>query len=284
MTSRSVTFNIAFQPTVESMPTLRPLALALLLLASHASASCSRPIQVPVAEIGLSVIVRGQEVSGIYRDILDDVSKHFNCQFVYRPVPRARLEAMFQSGTADLLLPAPRTELRDRHGIFVPLIQARAAVISMEGNRLPIHALADLKKLPLRVAVVRGFDYGESYERFLADMHGSDRLFIEVNPVAVARLLQAGIADVAIMTPTVLAGAIQGDSRVSGMIDRLHIDPVDELGWVETGIYLSKTSLSEADRRELMSALSAPSLSKVIWDAYKRRYPPAILSGSLRPR
>jgi polar amino acid transport system substrate-binding protein len=266
------------------MRTLCPLALAFLLLVGPARADCSRPIQVPVAEIGLSVIVHGQEVSGIYRDILDDVSKHLNCQFLYKPVPRARLEAMFQAGTADLLLPAPRTEQRDRHGVFVPLIQARAAVISMEGKLPRVLSLADLKKLPLRVAVVRGFDYGKDYERFLADMQGTERLFVEVNPVAVARLLQAGIADVTIMTPTVLAGAILGDSRVSGMIERLHIDPVDELGWVESGVYVSKTSLSEADRRALLGALSAPSLSKVIWDSYKRHYPPAILAGSLRPR
>lgn len=267
-----------------TMPILRPLALSLLLLSGVASADCTRPIQVPVAETGLSVIVQGQEVSGIYRDILDDVSKHINCQFIYKPVPRARLEAMFQAGTADLLLPAPRTEQRDRHGVFVPLIQARAAVISMEGKLPPILSLADLKKLPLRIAVVRGFDYGKGYQRFLADMQGTERLFVEVNPVAVARLLQAGIADVAIMAPTVLAGAILGDSRVSGMIDRLHVDAVDELAWVEAGIYLSKTSLNEADRRELLGALSAPSLSKVIWDSYKRHYPPGILAGSLRPR
>lgn len=266
------------------MPILRPLAFALLLFAGRVHAECTRPIQVPVAETGLSVIIQGQEVSGIYRDILDDVSKHSNCQFVYKPVPRARLEAMFQAGTADLLLPAPRTELRDQHGIFVPLVQARAAVISMEGKRYPIQSLEDLKRLQLRVAVVRGFDYGERYERFLADMRGNERLFVEVSPVAVARLLQAGIADAAIMTPTVLAGAIQGDSRVSGMLPRLHIDSVDELGWVESGIYLSKTSLGEADRRELFNALSAPALSKVIWDSYKRRYPRDILAGSLRPR
>ena len=254
------------------------------MLTSQAQADCTRPIQVPVAEIGLSVIVQGQEVSGIYRDILDEVSKHANCQFIYKPVPRARLEAMFQTGTADLLLPAPRTEQRDQHGIFVPLVQARAAVISMEGKHYAIQSLEDLKKLNLRIAIVRGFDYGEHYEQFLADMRGNPRLFVEVSPVAVARLLQAGIADAAIMTPTVLAGAIQGDNRVSGMLSRLHIDPVDELGWVETGIYLSKTSLSESDRQELLNAFSAPTLSKVIWDSYKRRYPRDILTGSLRPR
>lgn len=263
----------------------RFLAAALLFVkASHAWADCSRPILVPVAPAGLSVVVSGLEVGGIYPDMLAAAGKRANCQFIFKPVPRARLEAMFEAGTADMLLPAPRTARRDQHGIFIPMIQARATVISVDAKYEPVHSLAQLMGRPQRMAVVRGFDYGASYQRFLNEASQGGRLFIEVDAEHVARLLNAGIADAAVMTPTVLAGAILGDKRLAGLLERLRIEPVEELDWIDTGIYLSKSSLSQADQNELARILTAAAQSGALWNSYKRYYPANILATSLRPR
>ena len=258
------------------------LATALLSAAARATADCSRPILVPLAATGLSVIVKEQQVSGIYPEVLTDAGKRANCAFVFKPVPRARLEALFETGAADMLLPAPRTARRDQHGVFIPLIQARATVITANNKHEPVRSLAQLKGL--RVAVVRGFDYGEAYQRFIKEESPSGLIFIEVDPEHVARLLHAGIADAAVMTPTVLAGAILGDKRVAGLLERLRIEPVEELDWVETGVYLSRTSLGEADQNELARILAALAQSQALWTSYKRYYPAHILSASLRPR
>lgn len=260
------------------------LAFALLLGATPAMADCSRPIVVPVSPIGLSIVINGEEISGIYPEVLLEAGKRANCQFVFKAVPRARLEAMFETGTADLLLPAPRTDKRDQNGLFIPLVQSRATVISVHPIAEPLHTLEQLKASSLRVAVVRGFDYGASYEGFLNDMSKSGRLFSEVDPEHVARLLQAGIADVAVMTPTVLAGAIVADKRYAGFVEKLRLQQVDELDWVATGIYLSRKSLSPADQTELNRILTGAALSSALWSSYKRYYPANILATSLRPR
>jgi polar amino acid transport system substrate-binding protein len=259
-------------------------ALPLLAMAVPALAGCSRPITAPVAASGLSIIIQEQQVSGIYPELLNELGVRAGCRFVYKPVPRARQEAMFETGMADMLFPAPRTARRDQYGTFIPIIQARATVISIDPKHEPIRSLAQLKGTTLRVAVVRGFDYGEAYQQFLRDAGPGGRLFIEADAVAVARLLQAGFADVAVMTPTILAGAIVGDQRLNGMLERLRIEPVEELVWGDTGIYLSKAALNPVDRRVLEQRLGELARSPAVWASYKRYYPADILGASLRAR
>lgn len=262
-----------------------PFACPLLFaLAAPAGAACTRPIQVPLAPIGLSIIIDGDKISGIYPDVLVEAGKRAHCQFVFKPVPRARLEVMFENGTADLLLPAPRTARRDHYGSFTPLVQARPALITVNPKLEPVQSLAQLRTMALRIAIVRGFDYGKEYGRFVNDNSQSGRIFAEVDAAHVARLLHAGIADAAVMTPTVLAAAISSDPRLAGLTERLRIEALEELDWVDTGIYLSRSSLGEADQAELTRLLQGIAHSSALWNSYKRYYPANILNNSLRPR
>ena len=95
------------------------ILLACQLLSLPTWADCSRLMQVPVAPIGLTVIAKGNEVSGVYPDVLRSLERG-NCLFNFSIVPRARLEAMFEAGKADLLIPATKTPKRDEHGILCP--------------------------------------------------------------------------------------------------------------------------------------------------------------------
>jgi polar amino acid transport system substrate-binding protein len=101
--------------------------MALLLVwGASAEAACSRVMRVPVAAIGLSVTASGGAVGGVYPDVLRRIEADSGCRFEFSVVPRARLEAMFIGGQADLLLPATRTPARDARGHFVPMGRARA--------------------------------------------------------------------------------------------------------------------------------------------------------------
>ena len=103
---------------------------------------------------------------------------------------------------------------RDASGIFVPMIRHRAVLISIAGNHAPIASAQDLlERRTLRVAVVRGFDYGDAYQSMVRELARQGRLFTEVDPTAVARLLNLGAVDVTIMGPTILAGAINREPR-----------------------------------------------------------------------
>ena len=260
-------------------------ALAAFGIVGAASAGqCSRDIAVPVSASGASVIVDGEHVKGIYPDMLRGLKTKSGCNFVFTVVPRARQVAMFKAGQADILAPASPTPERDQIGTFVPMVGHRAMLISMAGNRAPITSAQDLlERRELRVAVVRGFDYGKQYTALINELGKQGRLFIEVDVIAVARLLHAGSADVTIMGPTLMAGAIRREPRVHGMQDKLRTEAIPELPWTASGVYISNT-LKPEDQAVLREMLEKVGKSNQVMESYLRYFRPDVLADSVRPR
>jgi polar amino acid transport system substrate-binding protein len=134
------------------------------------------------------------------------------------------------------------------------------------------------------VAVVRGFDYGAEYAALIKELGKQERLFLEVDARAVARLLHAGSADVTIMGPPLLAAAIDGEPRVKGLLEKLRFDAVPELSWHPSGVYISRTSLTPEDQREVREILEKMASSGAVMEAYQRRFRAELLNDSVRPR
>jgi polar amino acid transport system substrate-binding protein len=260
------------------------LGAALLAVSGAASAGCSRPILVPAAPVGVAVTVTGQKIGGMYPELLRLVGSKAGCEFKFSVVPRIRLEVMFENGTADLLLAAIHTSRRDQAGLFVPMVETRATLLSLNSDRPAVRSIAQLlERRELRVALVRGFDYGDAYLDLIDKLTVQGRIYMEANPIAVARLIKGGMADVTIMPATSFIGGLQGDRRTEGLAAKLHIEALDELPWIRSGIYLSRTSLTPADRALLEQALVASVRSGVWWQALRRYYTPAVMHLNMRP-
>jgi polar amino acid transport system substrate-binding protein len=269
------------------LPTFVSRLLACLALATGgvATANCSRPMQVPMSSTGQSVIISDGEISGIYPELLRSLGGKDGCEFVLTPVPRARQELLFETGKADLLVPATKTQRRDEHGIFVPLTRSRATLISLDGKRAPFKSAYDLiERKDVRVVLVRGFDYGVAYQELTEALQRQNRLVLESDPLAVARVLKANPGDVTIMAPVILVGAIQDDARVSDMVDKLRFDPIAELPWGDNGLYISKNSLSKEDSATLLALLNRPTVASTLWKSFQTYYPANVLKESIRPR
>ncbi|GAB2837940.1 hypothetical protein GCM10027277_00980 [Pseudoduganella ginsengisoli] len=268
--------------------TATTLAMAM---AAHAQTlaqpSCTREIQVPVAPIGMSVTqLENGAVGGIYPEIFQHATAKAGCKFVYSIVPRARLEVLFEMGKADLLVPASRTPARDKHGTFVPMIGHRATLLSLAGGtRAPLTSAQDLlDRKELRVAVVRGYDFGEQYQWLVRELSRQGRLYQETDTVAIARLMQAGAIDVTIMGPTTFLGAVQRDARVAALADKLRVEPIAELPWSWSGIYISRHSLSPEDQATLRDLMERIAKSPAILEAFQHTYKQDWLAESVRPR
>lgn len=264
----------------------RLLTACLLLVAFAAQAECLRTLRVPVAAIGLAVTVKDGEVGGIYPDLLRAEGAKAGCAIEFQVVPRSRQEMLFETGQADLLLPARRSARRDANGIFVPMIRSRAVLLSLRSRQLPAHSVAELlEHRELRVVVVRGYDYDGSYQSLVKQLMAQGRLVESSDPISLARALDAGIADVAVVTPTAVTGALRANRKLRAWIDRLHAEPVDELTWGESGGYVSRrSSLSDADRKQALAMLERIGSSGAAWHAFQRYYPEENLSDSVRAR
>jgi polar amino acid transport system substrate-binding protein len=257
--------------------------LLLTLWMGPAWAGCSRPISVPVSPYGYSVIVKDGQISGIIPDVLAILSARTGCKFALTEVPRKRAEMMFEQGQSDVLTLAVRTEGRDQHGVFITMLRARPTLISLSAERAPVASIKDLiARHALRVVLVRGFDYGPAYRELERALTEQKRLLLVRDPHEAARMLQAGIADMTIL-PTIAAfGEIQNDPKLQDMLARLHIEALEELSWIDGGIYLSRHALPAADRALLEHALGKMAKSDLMWAAYARKYPAAIMTESLR--
>lgn len=263
----------------------RAIAGLALIASLPAWADCSRDIVVPMSPIGASVIVNGGAISGIYPELLRSLGAKIGCNFIFTSVPRARLEAMFETGKADLLIPASGTPRRDQHGLFVPLLGNRPMLISVQSNRAPVTGVQDLiDRRDMRIALVRGFDYGETYQAMAKELLKQGRLFYEVDSLSVARLMQGGFVDATVMGPTILAGTVQNDPRVQGLADKLRLEALPEMPWGWSGAYISKTSLKPADQAILREMLEKMARSGALMEAFQRAHRPELLSTSLRPR
>ena len=264
---------------------LRLALLFVLAAPALAQAGCSRAFSAPVSPLGMSVVVNHGAITGAYPALLRALGEKNGCEFKFTPVPRARQEAMFEAGRADLLIPASRTPRRDRFGYFIPLIASRAAILSVDHERAPLRSFDELLvRKDLRVALVRGFDYGENYQALVKQLTAQGRVFFEPDALGVARLLNAGFADVSVITPATLGGAILTDSRVEAMLDKLRIELVEDLPWGESGIYVSKSAVSAKDRAILEHMVNSAVKSGVVWENVRKQYPPALIEGTMRSR
>ncbi|MDM4764676.1 transporter substrate-binding domain-containing protein [Pelomonas sp. SE-A7] len=227
--------------------------------------------------------IEGETVGGVYPDILRNLGE--GCRFEFSIVPRARLELMFEAGQADLLMPASRTPRRDELGFFVPMVRSRPTLISMDKDRPALRSLDELlRRRELRVVLVRGFDYGEAYQGLAKELGTQGRLSQAVDATEVARMLSLGMADLTVMAPSIFTGALQNDARLKALVSRIRIEPVDELPWGESGVYLSKSALSAIDRNQLKDLIDKAGRNGEVWKAFQRYYPASVLAESFRPR
>ncbi|MFO1251993.1 MAG: transporter substrate-binding domain-containing protein [Inhella sp.] len=262
---------------------LWPALLLLTALPQAVQAGCSRPIQVPVGPVGLSVVVDGDQISGAYPLLLQQLGATQGCRFVFQPVPRARLERLFETGAADLIVPATHSERRDAYGEFVPLILSRAAAVSLQSSRPPLRSIAELlARKELRVVVVRGFDFGAPYQRLVEQLREQGRLQQESEVGTLLRALQEGHADLAVLSPTNVYGVAPPGGKP--LDPQLRVEPLDDLPWREAGFYLSNKSLSPADRDLLRQMLQEAERSGAVWRALSLAYPPQALEGAMKSR
>lgn len=266
-------------------PRLPHAVLALLLLGAPPAQACSRPLQVPVAAVGVSVFASGDRIDGAYPSVLRELGRQHGCEFQFSLMPRARIEKMFENGQADLLVPATRSDRRDRWGDFVPLVQSRAVALGLSAGREPVRSLAELLATPrLRVAVVRGYDFGPAYRDAVQQLRQQRRLVLEQDPQGVARALQAGMAEITVMPPSILFGLLDTEPRWQALRARLRLEPLDDLPWSEAGFYLSRQSLTAADRQRLRQWLEQARDSGAVWRALLAYYPDGSMDGAMKPR
>jgi len=248
-------------------------------------ARCSRLIQVPVAAYSYTVIVKENQFSGILPDVLSGLEAKSRCRFAYTLVPKNRQEILFETGKSDLLVNAVKTARRDGFGIFFPFVQLRAVAISLEGQLPPLHNAKDIiARSEIKLVIVRAYDYGSAYQAIVDDMTKLGRVVVEPDPISVAKLIRANPKYITIMAPTIFSGIVQSEPVLESLNGKIRFDKLDELQWTDSGVYISKVSLSPSDQIYLKAQFEKYANTDSIWKAYLNYYPPEVIKMGIRPR
>jgi len=263
---------------------LRRLLSVGLALPLAATAGCTREIVVPVAPTGFSVIIEGEQVSGAFPEALRELGRKFGCRFSFPVRPRARLSYMFlESGEADLLLPSSRSSKRDQQAEYVPMMRLKMALVSLKRSPVQLSSVpALLEAHHLRGVGVRSYVFGDEYAKLMALLDGQHRMDYAATNLAVARMLKAGRADFTIAAPSLFLASLQEDAAVAGVAGEVQFTSLDGLPPAESGVYVSRRSLSPQDQATLMRLLQYGARSATFWKWFRHYYPPHMAAYAAR--
>lgn len=76
------------------------------------------------------------------------------------------------------------------------------------------------------------------------------------------------------MTASILVGTLVIEPELVPLLKRVRVEPLEELGWSVSGLYLSRRSLPEADRRTLRQAFAQVARSGRTWQLFTELHPP----------
>jgi polar amino acid transport system substrate-binding protein len=186
----------------------------------------------------------------------------------------------FKTSEADILIPASRSTERDKTATFVPLIQVSPTLISLKTRQLGIISVKQLvENRALRGALVRTFTYGDEYQALLLELDKDKRIDYVTDLNIVARMLAAGRVDFTIVAPTLMFSSLGENPMTVDLNDKLQYVNLEGLKRIDSGAYVSRTSLEQGDQDTLRKLLSDSVKGDVLWNAFNKYYPPEVLRG-----
>lgn len=253
---------------------------ALVLFApAQGWAQCSRPIVVPAAPTGFSVMVESGLVRGIYPDWLRAVGRRIGCTFEFPVVPRARADHMFfEQHSADILTPASQTRERDARAEFVHFYGLTPALITHQSVRgeIPRDVTALLTDTKWRAALVRRYSFGDEYQALLRELEASGRVDFVSDLETVERMLRSGRVEFSILPASLMYSALLDGQAAQGAGEfRYH--ELRGLSPIRSGAYLSLRSLPPQDRELLRDALSKAARDGSFRKAHEPHLPESVL-------
>ncbi|MET0518203.1 MAG: transporter substrate-binding domain-containing protein [Burkholderiaceae bacterium] len=249
------------------------LAVALGLAPRIAAAACSRSIQAPMAPTGRLAFVEGEQLRGVWPDLLRELGEQIGCRFEFPVLPRPRLEMeLLQGRHLDLMVPASRTPERDRVALFVPLMRQPLVLLTRQADEGRIGSLAGLRASGWRIAIPRNFAFSAEYRALIRELEEQHRVDHVAEASMIGRMMKAGRIDFALLPPTLAHAAAE-----AGLSRRRF----DGLPLMEVGVYLSRATLAAADLAQLQNALTQAAREGRVRQAFARYYPPDVAEMSV---
>lgn len=230
-------------------------ATALLVFGQGANAACSRPVKVAFSEISpdMTLSSSGQH-GGVAVEFFKELALRTGCTFTYVDVPRARAWYMLSNKLIDIVPAAIQNPERDDVGIYFDhVVLEPVSLILLMSKPVTIASSQEVIDSGLRLAVVRGHNYGPHFATLIANPALGERLAQVKDPQTLARMLKAGRVDAVITMASIFTDA----AKEQGLTDQVYTRTLKDLDWGSTGMYLSNSRLPAEDVATLSAAIKA---------------------------
>ncbi len=243
-------------------PILLWVALTCPVIAAASQPDCSRPYTLALHAHGL--LYSSETGEGIDKDFADELIRRSGCKVSVTLMPRARIWQLIESGALDFSLSGITNEARDRFAAFAwyfsnkyyLLVRKDAGVASpteFAGNRA------------LKLAVIRGFRYSASANRFVDLLDAQARIShgTQLDPlyeVLLDNRVQAMIVE-PFDSPTIEGSRIREQTTLLAFDD----PPVPH------GLIMSRKSIPPAEQlawREVVNSMRADGTVQRIFEKY----------------
>ena len=141
--------------------------------------------------------------SGIDKDLVTELERRTGCHFDTILESRIRIWAMMEAGKLDMTVSGIENPERAQYARFLPYLATRNSVLVNREVASHIDSLADFEAEPhLRVATVRSYKHGASYDAWLDRLRVQGRVYEASDFTALMRLLKLGRVQAVIALPT----------------------------------------------------------------------------------
>lgn len=231
--------------------------------------NCSRTLQIAISPQAPALSVNRQnQVTGILSDFFNSVEENSRCRFAWDFVPRARAVHYLKNGLTDIVF-AIRTEERDRHAEFIPLLEFYPSLIVSNDVYESDEQERMLENEQLRFGFIKGYDFGKDYLDFVNRMKLAKRGEEVIEVEDVARRMAQGQYNATIMSATVFVQAAQ-DILLDQKIQAI---PLKQFPKAKVGIYLSLQTMRAEERRLLRDTISNRTQVELLYRLFKAHYP-----------
>jgi len=242
------------------------------VIGGAAQAKCSRPIVVPVSQIGKVVIINSatDEVSGVYHELLRERGSAIGCKFLFPIMPRVRAEAAVRDGTGDMLVASPKSPQRDAWGDYVPMIGSEWVLISMRSDPPPASVEELLARPGIRLNEVRSYNFGPAYMAMMRNLERLDKVEYVPDPQTIVRKMAAGRVDYAYMPSNTFVGALDELGLRATLGRKIHYSHLSGIPISTSGVYVSRRLLA-GDAAQVNALLEQLSRENAVF-ARTRKY------------
>ena len=242
-------------------------------LCGAAQAKCSRPIVVPVSQIGKVMIINPatDEVSGVYPELLRERGAAIGCAFLFPAMPRVRAEAAVREGAGDLLVASPRSPQRDAWGDYVPMIGSEWVLITMRSDPPPASVEELMARPGIRLNAVRSYNFGPAYMAMMANLERLDKVEYVADPQTIVRKMAVGRVDYAYMPSNTFVGALDELGLRATLGPKIHYTHLSGIPVSTSGVYVSR-KLPAGDAAQVTALLEQLSRENAVLERTRKYF------------